>query len=98
MVVQQAMAAGKASVVSRIGGFSCIVKDGETGFLVDPENIEGFAERIHLLLLDGELRRSVGEKARAEAFRRFTPAVIAKKTHDLYKRLVSEAPRFAEQR
>jgi glycosyltransferase involved in cell wall biosynthesis len=98
MVVQQAMAAGKASVVSRIGGFSCIVKDGETGFLVDPENVEGFAERIHLLLLDGELRRSVGEKARAEAFRRFTPAVIAKKTHDLYKRLVSEAPRFAEQR
>jgi glycosyltransferase involved in cell wall biosynthesis len=90
MVVQQAMAAGKASVVSRIGGFSCVVKDGETGFLFDPENVEGFAERIRLLLLDGELRRTMGERARAEALRRFTPAVIAEKTHHLYKRLVSE--------
>lgn len=98
MVVQQAMAAGKACVVSRIGGFSCIIEDGVTGFLVDPDDATAFAEKLCLLLLDGELRRSMGERARAEALRRFTPAVIAEKTHHLYKRLVSEPPRLAEKR
>lgn len=45
-------------------GPSEIVIDGENGFLVEPENIEMFAEKMDLLMADFEKRRQMGEKAK----------------------------------
>lgn len=45
-------------------GPSEIVIDGENGFLVEPENIEMFAEKMDLLMADFEKRREMGEKAK----------------------------------
>lgn len=91
MVIQQAMAAGKASVVSRIGGFSCIVRDGETGFLVDLEDINSFASKMHLLLANKGLREKMGQEARLDALGRFEPEIVARKTYGLYKQLLRNA-------
>ena len=89
MIVQQAMAAGKAAVVSNVGGFACVVKQGESGFLVDTNDLDGFADRIHLLLRDVGLRRRMGSNARQDAVRRFTPAAAAEKTFAVYQELAA---------
>lgn len=44
-------------------GPSEIVKDGENGFLVEPENIDKLAESLIILILDEEKRKSMGEKS-----------------------------------
>lgn len=88
MVIQQAMAAGKACVASKIEGFACILRDGETGFLVGLEDINSFATKLRLLLANKGLREKMAEKARLDALRRFEPEIVARKTYGLYKQLL----------
>lgn len=47
-----------------------IVDDGETGFLVEQENVKAFAEKMELLMKDGELRRKMGNCG-GESVKRF---------------------------
>jgi glycosyltransferase involved in cell wall biosynthesis len=55
------MALAKPVVATDGGGTGEIVKDGETGFLVDPEKPEELAEKIELLLNNKGLREKMGE-------------------------------------
>lgn len=67
----EASATGLPVIASRFGGIPEIVVHGETGFLVDPDDIDGFGEAIVTLSENGDLRRQMGVKARARAEDRF---------------------------
>jgi glycosyltransferase involved in cell wall biosynthesis len=54
------MAAGVPVVASRIGGIPELVKDGETGFLVEPGNAAELADRLRELLGDTVRARAMG--------------------------------------
>lgn len=47
-----------------------VITDGESGFLLEPGDVEGFAGRMELLMKDAELRRKMGRHA-AESVGRF---------------------------
>ncbi len=66
----QAAAAGVPIVAGRAGGIPEVVADGDNGYLLDPFDVEGFAERISRLLTDPELAQVLGEggKRKSEAF------------------------------
>lgn len=61
--------------------FSCapgvreIVEDGETGMLIRPGNVEQFAESLHSLMGDEELRRTMGQAAR-ERVSAYSPRAV----------------------
>jgi phosphatidylinositol alpha-1,6-mannosyltransferase len=65
----EAMATGVPVVAGDVGGVPEMVAHGETGFLVDPEDPAAVATPLRRLLEDGELRRTMGEAARARAER-----------------------------
>jgi glycosyltransferase involved in cell wall biosynthesis len=69
-----AMAAGLPVVASRCPELSEIVADGETGFLVEPDNKAALARQTRLLLDDAELRRRFGEAGRQRVAERFSVA------------------------
>lgn len=46
-----------------------IIEDGETGFLVEPDNIRGFADRMEMLMKNRELREKMGDRARSSVKR-----------------------------
>ena len=46
----QAMAKGLAIVAGRAGGFTDVVAEGENGYLLHPDDVEGMAQRLRLLL------------------------------------------------
>lgn len=52
-----------------------IIQDGEDGLLVEPENVEQFAEKLLYLMQNDELRAKMGEKA-YENSKRFSMKVI----------------------
>lgn len=60
----EAMAMGRVVVGSRVGGISELVRDGETGFLVEPESSEALAESLARLIDDHGLRAAAGRAAR----------------------------------
>jgi len=62
-VALQAMAAAKPMVATRVDGTPEAILDGQTGFLVEPNDVEGFADRVSQLIADGELARSMGRNA-----------------------------------
>jgi glycosyltransferase involved in cell wall biosynthesis len=62
----EAMRAGVPVVASNVGGIPEAVTDGETGFLIDaPPTAEALAAALEPLLIDPDLRRDVGRRARA---------------------------------
>jgi glycosyltransferase involved in cell wall biosynthesis len=54
---------GLIPIASRVGGLPDNIDDGETGFLVEPENLNIFADRVMRLYNDPELRRRMKTKA-----------------------------------
>lgn len=63
-VILEAMALRKPVVASRVGGIPELVKDGETGFLVEPKNSEELALKLRILLNGGDLAVKMGERGR----------------------------------
>lgn len=88
--VGEAMAAGVPVVTSNRCGMPCMVRDGESGFLVDPNNPDDIARRLRQLLKNDELRRSMGAKGREIALDRFHPAKVAVRTRQVYSRAIHD--------
>jgi glycosyltransferase involved in cell wall biosynthesis len=67
----EALMVGIPVIASRVGDLSDIVQDGINGYLVQPRNVEEFAERIvQVLSDDGLLRRySIAASKSSEAFK-----------------------------
>ena len=63
LTVTEAMLKEKPVVASKVGGITLQITDGKTGFLVDPDDKEGFAKRIVQLLKDPSKAREIGERA-----------------------------------
>lgn len=66
LVVNEAFACGLPVIVSEAcGAAGDLVRDGETGFVVQVGDTQALADRMRVLASDHELRRTMGEKARA---------------------------------
>jgi len=63
----EAAACGRPVVASEVGGLPSIVRNGSTGYLVEPKNSDTMAERLCELLGDDVLRSRMGSAARTHA-------------------------------
>lgn len=72
-VVMEAMCHGLPVVASRVDGLPEMIQEGVTGFLVEPEQVEGFADAMERLLKDSGLRRRMGQAGRERARDLFSP-------------------------
>ncbi|MCD6218844.1 glycosyltransferase family 4 protein [Candidatus Calescamantes bacterium] len=90
MSIAESMAAGKPVICTRVGGIPEMVEDGKTGFLIEPGDWHGLAEKISLLLKEGNLRREMGKRARQKAETLYHPEVIARKTLEVYREILQK--------
>ena len=88
MGIEEAMAAGVPVVTSNRCGMPYMVRDGESGYLVDPNDPDDIAWRLGTLLSDGEARSAMGATGRRIAEDRFHPDRVAAKTREVYRRAV----------
>jgi glycosyltransferase involved in cell wall biosynthesis len=86
-VIIEAMAAGKPVVTSRIPPLTEIVVDGETGFLVEPENPKAFADAIAWLFAHPEQARDMGRRGHERVYSHFSARRMADETLQLYRSL-----------
>lgn len=82
----EASAAALPIVAGDSGGVRSAVRDGETGFVVDPTSVEAVSDAIARLLRDDELRARMGAAGRE--------AVV---THYNWERVAADTARFVRE-
>ena len=88
--ILEAMAVGKPIIATDVGGNPEIVKDGETGLLIQPKNYKKLAESIVNLLSLSNLRKEMGAAARTRIVKKFSLQRMAKEYEDIYKHCLND--------
>ena len=92
-VTLEAMACGLAVVAAVATGTTTLVRDGETGTLVEPGDVDAFADALEAYVRDPELRRKHGEAGLAIAktmdWDRINGAVL-----NVYRRVIERRERL----
>lgn len=88
LTILEAMRAGLPVVASAVGGVAEAVIDGTTGFVVPPNDLDMFSDRLSRLVSNPVLRQSMGQNARNSFERRFTLDAMVQATSALYRRVV----------
>lgn len=96
MVVQQAMAAGKAVIATAVGGVPFLIDDARTGLLVERDNTTQIAEMLVRLAQNPLLRKQLGQAARCQAINCFQTDVVAYRTYLMYREILNGIPCSAD--
>jgi len=88
ITVLEAMASSKPVISTHTGGVSEVIVEGKSGFLVTPRDINRMSERLAVLIKDENLRRQIGQNARAGLDSNFTLTNMISKTKNLYEELM----------
>ncbi len=86
----EAMARGRPVVATRVGGLPEVVRDGETGLLVDRDAAE-IAAAFDRLLASPEEREAMGRNGRAVVRAHFTLEEMARRFQTVYARALAPA-------
>lgn len=85
----EAMKTGLPSVCYATDGVQDILKDGVNGFLVEPGDVDAFAERLVRILTDESLRRRLGAAAAASIGPEFDIDGMVRSQESLYEGLLA---------
>ncbi|MEO8480881.1 MAG: N-acetyl-alpha-D-glucosaminyl L-malate synthase BshA [Acidobacteriota bacterium] len=85
----EAMACEVPVIASRVGGLPEVIQDGVTGFICDPDDVGGMAERGITLLTNPDRRKQIGRAAAADVRQRFCTSVVVPKYEAYYDKVLS---------
>ena len=85
----EAAAMGVPSIATDIPGPQELIKDGETGYLVD-RVLDDLEEKCRFMAKDAELRKKMGSNAERYARENFDAEKNASRTFEVYKKLLEQ--------
>lgn len=85
-VILEAMACGLPVVATSVDGTVELVDDGETGFLVPPEQPDALAEKIQQVLSDDALRQKFGQTGRKKVETQYSLELQVSRFQELYEK------------
>jgi glycosyltransferase involved in cell wall biosynthesis len=73
-----------------VGGVPDLVRDGETGYLVKPEDPAAIAQKVSLLFKEKELRLQIGEAGKEFVSANCSHRIMVQRIEDLYLSLTDK--------
>ncbi len=92
VVLMEALASRIPVIATPVAGVSELVRDGETGLLVPPGDVNGLVAALDRLLSDPELCRRLGEAGRAAVKERHDVAREAERLLALFRNCANAVP------
>jgi glycosyltransferase involved in cell wall biosynthesis len=89
IVAMEAMAAGRVVIASKVGGLATIVRDGENGFVAEP-NVLDFVRALRLVVSKPDICQRIGLEARAYAQHHFDIKREVEQYEALYQRVANQ--------
>ena len=87
--VLEAAACGKPTIASKVGGLPSIIRDNETGFLLEQRSLGSLIKKIEILLNDKELSDTMGRAARKQA-EKLNWGIAVNQLKNLFDKLTSK--------
>jgi glycosyltransferase involved in cell wall biosynthesis len=85
MTVLEAMASSRPVIASKVGAIPTVVRDGETGLLVDPKDVVGLRASLDRLLSDPALSSRLATQGHDWVRRHFTSDAMAENYLRMYE-------------
>lgn len=82
------MASEKPVITTNLGQIQRVIKNGENGFLYQPDNTQGFEETLMKLIKDKQLRINIGHRARKTVCQYYTWAICAKRVEAICQQII----------
>lgn len=86
------MAAGKAIVATALNEAVEVIRDGYDGVLVEPGDVNKFAEAALKLINDPEARRRLGQNAREQAVKQYSWEHYTSRLEEIYLGVMGNVP------
>lgn len=86
----EAMAMGIPPIAPAVNGIPEIIKDGNTGFLVEPKSSKQLAEKIKLLLNNEKLRSEISKNTVKEVIPKFSHQLMIDEIENLYIKILKD--------
>jgi glycosyltransferase involved in cell wall biosynthesis len=90
LTIVEAMACGRAVVISKAGGAAELFTEGQDAVGVPPGDVRALAESMTHLVTDPDRRRRLGKQARQTAVVRFSPDRLPAQVMEFYRSLPSD--------
>jgi trehalose synthase len=89
LAVTEALWKGTPVIASNVGGIPTQIEDGKNGFLLEPNDIEGFAERIVHILKNPDEGKRIGENAKETVRQKFLITRLLSDYLDMLNSIIS---------
>ncbi|MCL4562643.1 MAG: glycosyltransferase family 4 protein [Chloroflexi bacterium] len=86
----EAAACGKPIVTTDVPGCRDVVADGVNGILVPPQDPAALTAAIERLVVDAQLRQSMGARGREIVMTRFTNEIVNRETLEVYQKALGQ--------
>ena len=86
----EAMAASRPVIASRVGGMAEVVRDGDNGLLVPPQDPAALAQALARLLDDPDFAKKLGDRAREDVEANYTLERLYREINEMYGELVEK--------
>ena len=88
LVILEAMSCGVPVIGSDVGGIGEVIEEGKTGYMFNPEDIEGMARKSIEILKDGCLKSWLGRNGRARVERHFSFDGAIRRYEGFYEKIL----------
>lgn len=93
LAMVEAMLAARPVVATRVGSIPEAIISGETGILIEKEDLAGLVVALRQLRDQPQFRSQLGQRARVAAISQWTAEVMAAKYERLWYATINTAPR-----